>query len=138
MSIEVVGEERVIATCVGVGERAQNLSPEFTEEIGRLERAEESVFSGGEYVRTGALRDSLTHSGAEGAVRRVTRSSLEFGSSIFYARFQVENPGPQTPAGGLERKGHPSAVLKLEPQAGVEVTESVGEYILRGPLGMLL
>lgn len=137
MSIEIVGEERLTLTCLGIAERTHDLAPAFADEIERLEHAEESLFTGG-YVLTGRLRDSLTRSSSEGAIRRVTMSSLEFGTSIWYAPFQVENPGPQTPAGGLERKDHPSAVLKLEPETAIELTEAAGDYIMRGSAGLIL
>ena len=128
--IEIIGEEKLAASLAGIVDRAGNLRPVFDLAIERQEQYEETLFESGKYVRTGALRDSLTNSNAEGAIRNVRAMSVEFGTSIWYGRFQVENPGPVTPAGGLTRKGHKSAVLKRAPAAAVEVTEAVGEYVM--------
>lgn len=134
MSIEVVGEEKVIRTCAGIAERSNNLMPVFEAAIERQEKYEEQVFdeAEGKYVLTGALRESLTGANAQGAVREVRPSSVKFGSSIWYAKFQVEDPGPVTAAGGLERKGHKSAVLKRAPRSFELATVAAGEYIMRG------
>jgi hypothetical protein len=129
--IDVLGAERLERTCRDVGRRCRDLAPVFDAALGKLERAEEPLFSE-KYVDTGALRDSLTARRAPGAVRRVTGSTIEFGSSIYYARFQVEDPGPLTAAGGLVRAGHPSAVLKLEPALGDELARVAGDYVMRG------
>jgi hypothetical protein len=129
--IDIVGGEHLERTCTGIGGRCRDLAPVFAEAVPVQERAELPLFAE-KYVLTGALRDSLTSSHAEGAVRRVTESGLEFGSGIYYARFQVEDPGPETAAGGLERRGHPSAVLKLSPELATGLTADAGEYVMRG------
>ena len=136
VGIQVIGEEHLRRTCAGISGRLENHTAGMGAQIRRLEGTESELFSEGQYVRTGALRDSLTRSGAAGAVRRVHGSELEFGSSIPYAKFQVEDPGPETPAGGLQRKGHPSAVLKLDEATALEVTRDLGEYLMRGNQGL--
>jgi hypothetical protein len=134
MSIEVVGEEKVIATCEGIARRTNDLMPVFEVAVERQEAFEEEIFAEGKYVQTGMLRDSLTSANAEGAVRDVRPTTIRFGSSIWYARFQVEDPGPVTDKGGLERKGHKSAVLKRAPRGFQVLTTAAGEYIMRGAI----
>ena len=128
--IELIGTEKLARTCEGIAHRMINQEPALELAMKRLEDSEEKFFEEG-YVRTGALKESLTGDGP-GAIRRVTRTGFEFGSSIHYAAFQVEDPGPVTPAGGLQRRGHPSAILKVEPEQAHELTVALGEYVMRG------
>ena len=128
--IEILGTLKLERTCLGIGERMVNQEPVLEAAMQRLEQSEEKFFEG-QYVRTGALRESLTGDGP-GAIRRVTRTGFEFGSSIHYAAFQVENPGPVTPAGGLQRRGHPSAILKVDEAQAAELAATLGEYVMRG------
>jgi hypothetical protein len=131
--IDLVGEEKVVRDLAGISGRMLDLQPVFRGEIQRLEASEARLFDelGGRYVDTGATRDSLTASGGRGAVRETTRSTLAFGSSVYYARFLVEHPGPVTDKGGLKRPP-PSAVLKLEPETAELAARDVGEHVMRG------
>ena len=128
--IELIGTERIARTCEGIAHRMVNQEPALELAMKRLEQSEEKFFEG-RYVQTGALRESLVGDGP-GAIRRVTRTGFEFGSSVYYAAFQVESPGPVTPAGGLERRGHPSAILKVDEAQSAELAATLGEYVMRG------
>src|SRR5215469_10515180 len=97
IDVDLIGEERLTSRCHGIGIRCLELRPVFEGAMQKLEQDEKEFF-GEKYVLTGALRDSLTTSGSPDAIRRVTNSALEFGSSLYYAKFQVEDPGPVTPA----------------------------------------
>jgi hypothetical protein len=132
MSIEIVGVEKVERDLQGISQRILDMEPAFREATVLLEASEARLFDqlGGRYVRTGALRQSLTTPGA--GVREVTPHGLAFGSDVYYARFQVEDPGPVTPAGGLERKGHPSAVLKLSEADAETVARGVMRHVTEG------
>lgn len=131
-AIELVGVERLNRTVKGMGERMGNMLPLLVVESERLEAMEEEHFGalGGKYVATGRLRDSLTTSGASDAVRRATLTTLEFGSEVPYAKFQVIDPGPVTPAGGLERRGHKSAVLVLSEETGHAIARDMMRRIM--------
>jgi hypothetical protein len=134
MSVEIVGADKLVARTRGMSLRMLDMEPVLKHEARAFEESEKALFGslGGQYVATGALRDSLTTSSASGAVRRTTHDQLKFGSDIYYAAFQVVDPGPQTGAGGLARKGHPSAVLKLDSAAGFEVVRNMGTFIMYG------
>ena len=116
--VELIGADKVETDLRGISSRMLDLAPALAEQVRILEASEEATFGdlGGRYVDTGAVRRSLTISGAEGAVRRLTRSSLDFGTGFHYARFLTTHVGPETESGGLERP-LPVAVLKLTPAA---------------------
>ena len=93
-----------------------------------LELDEEAAFAklAGRYVDTGRVRDSLVASSAD-SIRRVSAHGLEFGTSVYYARFLTEHVGPVTPKGGLKRP-LPVAVLKLTESTRQQVAHDVMEY----------
>jgi hypothetical protein len=130
--IEIVGGRKVEQDLEGISRRLVDMEPAFRETTVLLEASEARLFDqlGGRYVRTGRLRRSLTMPG-EG-VREVRAAGLAFGSDVYYAPFQVEDPGPVTPAGGLERKGHPSAVLKLDEETAAAVARGLMRHIAEG------
>jgi len=132
VDVDIVGAERLMRRCDGIAWRLTHQEPVMKEAMNRLEKSEEKFF-GDQYVDTGRLRDSLTNEHAEGAIRRVLPTGAVFGSSIYYAPFQVEDPGPITPAGGLVRHGHPSAILKVDKSQGDELTVALGEYVMGEP-----
>jgi len=130
--IELIGAEKTQRDLGGVVSRLGNLTPVWPTETKVMEANEESVFAalGGRYVQTGAVRGSLTGEGP-GAVRRVEGDRLEFGTSIYYARYLTEKIGPATPAGGMKRPP-PSAVLKLEPEAAQLAARKMMDHVLGG------
>ena len=129
--VELVGADKVEHDLQGISERMLDVAPALAEQVRMLEASEAATFAdlGGRYVDTGAVRRSLTMSGAEGSVRRLSRSSLDFGTSFFYARFLTEHVGPGTEGGGLARP-LPVAVLKLTPAVVDEAGQAVMHHIV--------
>ena len=129
MTIEIVGVDKVERDLRGIAGRMVDMEPAFRDATHLLEASEARLFDelAGRYVRTGALRRSLTSPGA--GVREARAGHMAFGSDVPYARFQVEDPGPVTPAGGLERKGHPSAVRKLDEETAHMVAHRMMGHI---------
>lgn len=108
-------------------------------EVEVLEQAEASLFSAFSdptYVRTGDLRASLTQSSAKGAIRRMhwggryskTLPGLEFGTSIWYAKFQRKIGGPSGKPRGRVRMGK-ILVLRLTPATRRAAVELVRERV---------
>jgi hypothetical protein len=129
--IELIGADKVEHDLRGISARMLDVSPALAAQVRALELSEEATFAGlaGRYVDTGAVRRSLTMSGSDGAVRRLSRSSLDFGTGFHYARFLTEHVGPETEAGGLERP-LPVAVLKLTPAVAGEAGHAVMRHIV--------
>ena len=129
MTIEILGVDKVERDLHGIAGRMVDMEPAFRDATHLLEASEARLFDelAGRYVRTGQLRRSLTAPGA--GVREVRAGHMAFGSDVYYARFQVEDPGPPTAAGGLERKGHPSAVLKLDEETAGAVAHRMMGHI---------
>ena len=100
--------------------------PGFEHATVMMEEHERTVFEsyGGKYVRTGATRASLTDSAASGAIRHLERTGLEFGSSVWWARFQGTT--------GPHKHGPPSAILRPTEAEAHEVATSLLRYILHG------
>jgi hypothetical protein len=137
LDVSIRGADKVEHDLLGISRRADNLSPVFRKEMRMLERREMVMFAG-KYVDTGRLRASLTQESAPGAVREILPNGFKFGSSIWYGKYQVVNPGPETENGGLRRAGHESAVMhKLSQSDCRKVTEEVGGYIMQGQKGMV-
>lgn len=133
LDIDIKGAEKAERDLAHITLRLEDLSPVMRKQIRVLEEREATMFGGGKYVDTGALRNSLTMSGAPGAVREVKAHSLRFGTSIWYAKYQVRNPGPQTASGGLARKGHESAVMrKLTEMDARRIADESGDYFMHG------
>jgi hypothetical protein len=130
-AIEVIGVGKVTSDLHGIAERMIDVAPALAAQIHPLEVAQEAAFAalGGRYVDTGAVRRSLTMSGTEGAVRRLSGNELMFGTAIWYARFLTERVGPQTEAGGMARP-LPLAVMKLPPAMADEAGHAVARHIV--------
>lgn len=86
--VQVIGAGPIEAKLSAIGLRALNPSIGLARAIPKLEEAEASRFAAfrGKYVRTGALKASLTGPGT-GAIRRLTADTLSFGSALPYAQF---------------------------------------------------
>lgn len=102
-SIQAIGVDQTERRLNAVERRMRDARPAFEKVARILESGEQRHFNSlkGRYVDTGALKASLTQPNANGAIRKAHRDELEFGTSIFYARF-------------LRRKKK-SAVLVLKP-----------------------
>lgn len=133
LDVSLEGAEKVERDLDRMVKRLHNLSPVMHKAMRRMEERERLLFSGGRYVNTGRTRASLTAPAASGAVRKVKRDGLEFGSRVSYARYLVENPGPVTPDGGLRRAGHPSAIMKpLTDREVRQIGKDVADWVMRG------
>ena len=133
-TVVLLGADRTIRRFGEIDARLEDMRVLFLDTFKVLEEREAIRFGelGGRYVATGRLRDSLVSPAGAGAVRRATVHSLEFGSSVFYAGFQVEDPGPETPAGGLKREGHPSAVMEFGEVEAHEAGKVFLEFVVHG------
>lgn len=102
-ALHLVGGKEAEHDLDGIAERMRDAKPAFELVEKILEAGEERHFNSlkGRYVLTGALKESLTNGDANGAIREAHADELEFGTSIYYARF-------------LRRKKK-SAVLVLKP-----------------------
>lgn len=87
-TVQAVGARNAANNLEGIARRMTRLQPAFREVTRVLEAGEERVFAGGKFTDTGALRNSLTQPHANGAIREIHGDSLEFGTSIPYARYQ--------------------------------------------------
>jgi hypothetical protein len=110
------------------------IAPEFgLETIEAFEKEEATIFESyaGKYVKTGALKASLTESDASGAIRELLPGEFKFGTSIWYAVFQgTTGPGSKQP---------PSAVLKVSALEAAAAASDLTEYIMKGrQAGLLL
>ena len=137
--IEVVGAAKTVSDLHGMAERLEHPEAILRAQATTLEAAEAGVFAelGGRYVATGATMRSLTLPAGPDAIRRTTAGSLEFGTSVRYARYLTETVGPETEAGGLKRP-LPVAVLKLTAPTRQLVAHDVLDHIVgdAGGLGL--
>ena len=131
-ALELVGRRKVSndlrALALRLGEPEVALEMEF--EV--LEEAEKGVFasfSEPSYVKTGATEASLTQSDASGAIRRIHGFSVEFGTSIWYAKFLRKIGGPSGKPRGRKRVG-PSLVLKFSASARQAAVRAVADRIM--------
>jgi hypothetical protein len=131
--IELLGAEKVEHDFGGIAHRLNDATPIMARQARTLEAAERGVFAelGGRYVDTGRTMRSLTLPASEGAIRRATRGSLEFGTDVRYARYLTEHIGPPTAAGGMERP-KPVAVLKLGPATRQQIAHDVMDQVVHG------
>jgi hypothetical protein len=108
-----------------IADRLVRARPAFESAQRIIEDGETRLFASfrGKYVRTGALRASLTQPTANGAIRRAHHDELEFGTSIFYAKFQKK------------RNSKKPVVLELKPRTRRAVAEHILEYIIE-PAGV--
>lgn len=132
--VELVGAEKVHADLARIAERMALPGPTLELEMRVLEQTEATLFAGygGKYVQTGATLASLTQSSAEGAIRRIHGASIEFGTSIWYAKFQREIGGPSGKPRGRKRVG-PSKILKLTDADRASAARLVMDSILGRP-----
>lgn len=132
-TIELIGAEKAQRDFDQVMKRMLNHRTGMRRTIPLLQANESAIFAshGGKYVKTGALRASLTEPKGAGAVRRPARQSLNFGTSIYYARFQREHVGPKTDKGGMKRSGR-NVVMDIPEPVQNACAEVVMRYIVGG------
>lgn len=97
-----------------------------------LEQAEKDLFEqfvDPTYYLSGKLEASLTQRDANGAIRRLHGFAVEFGTSIWYGKFQRTIDGPSGKPRGRRRVG-PSKVLKLTPAARQAASRAVMDAIM--------
>lgn len=99
-----------------------NTRPVFELAEKRLETGEDRLFGRlkGRYVQTGDLKRSLTEAHANGAIRRIHRDELVFGSSLPYAIYQSH--------------GGKNQVLKLLPKERAEIAAAFLSHITKANL----
>jgi hypothetical protein len=127
--VQVIDAAALAQKLYEMGRRAINAKPAFEKVLDIAEAGQRRHFSrlGGRYVDTGALRASLTQPHANGAIREAHADEVEFGTSIYYARF-LNKPGTS------RRKKGSSAVLVLQPKAKREAGQALMDYITAGDL----
>lgn len=98
-----------------------------------LEEGEKALFESfdGKYVDTGALEASLTQATANGAIRRAHGLTVEFGTSLWYARFQKRIGPPSGKPRGRKREGR-SKIVKASTAERVVVRQLVLDYVMEG------
>jgi hypothetical protein len=123
--IELLGAEKVQRDFAGIAERLDDSRAIMARQATVLETAERGVFAelGGRYVDTGETLRSLTLPAGPHAIRHVTRGSLEFGTSVRYARYLTEHIGPHG------ERPKPVAVLKLSPVTRQQIAHDVMDQV---------
>jgi hypothetical protein len=118
-AIDVIGSGPFVSKLDRIRGRMENLEDVFEKAFRIWEAGEARHFGGlgGRYVRTGALRDSLTQPNANGAIREAHAQEAVFGSSVFYAKFQ--------------RRNKKSAVLVLKPTERKLIAKTMIREILQ-------
>jgi hypothetical protein len=86
LEMEIDGVPENVAALMIIARRAGNLEPALRKVIGVWEDIEQQVFSDGVLVDTGHLKESLTITGADGAVRDAHGTEIKFGTTVDYAR----------------------------------------------------
>lgn len=116
--LQLIGGEEAEKDLDGIARRMLDARPAFEAVEKILESGEERHFASlrGRYVRTGALKASLTQPDANGAIREAHADELVFGTSIYYARF-------------LRRK-RKSAVLVLKPIERRSASRTILDYVM--------
>lgn len=130
--LELLGAGEVSANLRALAERVGTPEVALELEFEVLEAEEKAVFDSfgtPSYVQTGATMESLTQPDAAGAIRRIHGSELEFGTSVWYAKFQRKIGGPSGKPRGRKRVG-PSLILKFTPEARVAAIEAVAARIM--------
>ena len=112
--VELVGATKIRRDLAAISERLRAPGQVLETEMRVLEQAEQLVFDGlaPKYVKTDRLRTSLTSPDGRDTVRRVLGNAIEFGTKVWYARFQRTIGPPSGKPRGRKRVG-PSKVLKL-------------------------
>jgi hypothetical protein len=117
-----------------LGERFGNQEGGFERVNRTLEEAHRLHFRRlrGRYVRTGAVRASLTQSNANGAIRTIHANELKFGTRVEHARYLTKSP--RDPEGGQIRKGDSgkgrSAVVVFPRRVQREVVRELTDWIM--------
>jgi hypothetical protein len=126
--IELLGAEKADRDLIGISERLARPELTLRREMRVLETAEAGTFAqlGGRYVATGATMRSLVSPEAPHAIRRTLPNSLEFGTSVPYARYLTETIGPHG------ERPLPVAVLKLTPVTRQQIAHDVINHVARG------
>lgn len=126
LEITAVGVGKTEKDLDGISARFKNIRPAFEVVLELIERSEKRLFKrlAGKYVDTGDLMASLTQADANEAIRVAHAEELEFGTGLYYARYQRDQ----------YRK---SAVLKLLPKEKREANATILGYITHGLGGSL-
>jgi len=124
--IQAFGFDEAQGKLKRVSYRVTNMQPGFEAAMQLLEEGEKRLFKryGGKYVDTGALMASLTQPLANDAIRDAHAQHADFGTSVWYARFQKDKKGK-------------SAVLKLQPKERKLIPPTLLSFVSRGIEGML-
>lgn len=133
-AVQIEGLSNVQLKLRGFARRMVLPEPALEAAVKIIEAGEEELFAklGGKFIRTGALRASLTQSDARGAIRRSHGEYIEVGSSIWYAHFQKKIGGPSGKPRGRKRVGKTSLVLKVSKVNRALVRQVVLDYLLAG------
>jgi hypothetical protein len=123
--LEVIGADAAVEDLDGISRRMRDARPAFEAVQEILQAGEERHFASlkGRYVRTGALKASLTQDSANGAIREAHADELVFGTSIYYARFL--RGGRATKRGSRK-----SAVLVLKPLERKAASRTIMDFIM--------
>jgi len=85
---------------------------------------------GGRFVDTERTMESLTSSDSGEGIRRAFGDLIEFGTSVWYARFQTTVIGPETSAGGMARP-LPLAIMRASIGIAIDTANIFAAYITR-------
>lgn len=138
--LELVGSRKIRNDLRLISEALLTPEVALEAEFDVLEQSEETLFASfGDptYVRTGDLKASLTQRNAAGAIRNahfggrysVTIPGIEFGTSIWYAKFQRRIGGPSGKPRGRKRYGR-NLVLRITPASRRAAVALVREHIM--------
>lgn len=134
-STVLYGAGKVRNDLIRLGERLRGMEfgAAMEAEVAILEQGERDLFGmyHGKYQDTGALMASLTQTEANGAIRRWHGPVLEFGTSIWYGRFQTRIGEPSGKPRGRKRP-LPVKVLQITPAMRRSAVELVRRYMYEG------
>lgn len=124
--IQAFGFDEAEGKLKRVSYHVTNMQPGFEAAMELLEEGEKRLFKryAGKYVDTGALMASLTQPTANDAIRDAHAQHADFGTSVWYAKFQKDKKGK-------------SAVLKLQPTERKLIPTTLLKFVTRGIEGML-
>jgi hypothetical protein len=139
IELDLEGAEETIGDLDWAVRALHNAAPAWRAVSELLEKGEQRHFGKlasqtPDYVRTGKLRASLTGVSPD-SIRRVHGHGLDFGTSLFYARFQVKKTrDPET--GQLRAKAGrkwsgKSAVLVVDKPTREAVSQVLLDYVVR-------
>lgn len=121
LEIQAFGFKEASTKLKKVSFRMRNARPAFELISELMEQSVERAFTKlrGKYVDTGALKDSLTQSTANDAIREAHMDGLDFGTQVWYARFHKD-------------KRDKSPYLKMLPTERKEAAEILMEHVVGG------